>query len=66
MSDTELGAAISACHITSVDECYVNSIGKMPENDQAVTIPELVHEGAKEKQELEDTQPDQEQTLEET
>ena len=50
MSDTELGAAISACHITSVDECYVNSIGKMPENDQAVTIPELVHEGAKEKQ----------------
>ena len=50
MSDTELGAAISACYISSIDECYVNNVGKMPEDDQAVTIPELVKEGAKDDQ----------------
>merc|ERR1712082_82114 len=48
--DAHLGAAISACHISSVEECFVNSIGKCPEDDQAVTFPEIVQEGKKDPQ----------------
>ena len=50
MSDTELGTAISASYITGVDECYVNRVGGVPEDNQAVTIPQLVQEGLKDAQ----------------
>ena len=50
LSDTELGAAISACHIASVDECYTRGVGRCPEDDQAITIPELVQKGLKDDQ----------------
>ena len=33
LSDTELGAAINACHIASVDECYTRGVGRCPEDD---------------------------------
>ena len=49
MSDEELGAAISASYIPSVDEAIIIHIGVASE-DQAVTIPELAQEGAKDAQ----------------
>merc|ERR1712082_351871 len=48
--DIELGAAISACHISNVEECFINSVGKCPEDDQAVTFPEIVQEGKRDPQ----------------
>ena len=33
-----------------VNNCYINSIEKMPEDDKVVTISELVQEGAKDEQ----------------
>ena len=47
LSDTELAAAISACHIASVDECYTRGVRRYPEDDQDITIPELVQKGLK-------------------
>ena len=43
--DADLGAAISACHISSVEEVFVNSVGKCPADDQAVTFEEIAQEG---------------------
>ena len=50
MTDEELGAAFSASIIPGVDECFVNKVGSVPVENQAVTIPELAQEGAKDKQ----------------
>ncbi len=49
MSDEELGAAISASYIPSLEEAIINHVGIAAE-DQAVTIPELTQEGAKDPQ----------------
>ena len=49
MSDKELGAAISASYIPSLYDAIINHIG-IPAEDQAVTIPELAQEGAKDTQ----------------
>ena len=50
LSDNKLGAASSACYIGSVNEWYVNTIGKTLEDNQVVTIPKMVQEGLKNKQ----------------
>ena len=46
----ELGAIISACYIASIMECCVSTVGKCSEDEQAITIPEVVWEGEKDKQ----------------
>ena len=46
MSDNELGAAISMCHIASVTECCV----RYSKDNQAITIPDIVCEGEKDGQ----------------
>ena len=50
LSDNELGAAISMCHIASVTECCVSKVGRYSEDNQAITIPEIVCEGEKDGQ----------------
>ena len=53
LSDNELGAAISMCHIASVTECCVSKVGRYTrysEDNQAITIPEIVCEGEKDGQ----------------
>ena len=45
MSEEELAAAIIASYIPGVDECFVNKVGCVPVEDQAVTIPELLRKG---------------------
>ena len=46
LSDNELGAAISMCHIASVTECCV----RYSKDNQAITIPDIVCEGEKDGQ----------------
>ena len=48
-SDEELGAAISASYIPRVEDAMINQVGLSAE-EQAVTIPELAQEGAKDPQ----------------
>ena len=50
LSNNELGAAISMCHIASVTECCVSKVGRYSEDDQAITIPDIVCEGEKDGQ----------------
>ena len=50
LSDNELGAAISMCHIASVTECCVSKVGRYSEDNQAITIPNIVCEGEKDGQ----------------
>ena len=50
LSDNELGAAISMCHIASVTECCVSKVGRYSKDDQAITIPDIVSEGEKDGQ----------------
>ena len=45
-----LGAAISMYHIASVTECCVSKVGRYSEDNQAITIPEIVCEGEKDGQ----------------
>ena len=50
LSDNELGAAISVCHIASVTECCVSKVGRYSKDNQAITIPDIVCEGEKDGQ----------------
>ena len=50
LSDNELGAAISMCHIASVTECCVSKVGRYSKDNQAITIPDIVCEGEKDGQ----------------
>ena len=48
-SDTDVGAAISACYIASVEEVYVS---RCKEDDMAVTWEEIVRAGEKDSEYL--------------